>query len=186
MKNIKIGTLNTQNSKINRTGGVNGRLDNSKILASHIEQEGYYLLGTQELTRVFSKKMLNNLKKYKLFGGYRYGSSKIVKKIKFLEDFNENNSIITNQPVVREKTKMLPWVPNNPKDLLTSIIKGSIMPRIATIITIDDPKIGKIYAINTHLDYQLSSVQMRQLKNLLKMIRDISFEYKIIITGDLV
>lgn len=46
MKNIKIGTLNTQNSKINRTGGVNGRLDNSKILASHIEQEGYYLLET--------------------------------------------------------------------------------------------------------------------------------------------
>ena len=43
MKNIKIGTLNTQNSKINRTCGVNGRLDNSKILASQIEQEGYYL-----------------------------------------------------------------------------------------------------------------------------------------------
>lgn len=37
MENIKIGTLNNQNSKINRTGGVNGSLDNSKILASHIE-----------------------------------------------------------------------------------------------------------------------------------------------------
>ena len=49
-----------------------------------------------------------------------------------------------NSEVVREKTKMLPWVPNNPKDLLTSIIKGSIISRIATIITIDDPKIGKL------------------------------------------
>ena len=35
---------------------------------------------------------------------------------------------------------MLPLVPNNSKDLLISIIKGSIISRIATIITIDDPK----------------------------------------------
>ena len=44
---IKIGTLNTQNSKINRTGGITieGN-DNAKILAEHIEQTGYYILGT--------------------------------------------------------------------------------------------------------------------------------------------
>ena len=46
MENIIIGTLKTLNSKINRMGGVNVSLYNSKILASHIEQEWYYLLGT--------------------------------------------------------------------------------------------------------------------------------------------
>ena len=49
-----------------------------------------------------------------------------------------------NSEVVSEKTKMLPLVPNNSKDLLISIIKGSMISRIATIITIDDPKIGKL------------------------------------------
>ena len=39
MENIKIGTLKTQNSKINRMGVVNVSLYNSKILASHIVQE---------------------------------------------------------------------------------------------------------------------------------------------------
>ena len=53
MDTIRIGSLNTQNSRINRTGGItsDGK-DNSKILAEHIEDSGYYFLGTQELTRV--------------------------------------------------------------------------------------------------------------------------------------
>lgn len=181
---IKIGTLNTQNSKINRTGGITieGN-DNAKILAEHIEQTGYYILGTQELTRVFSKKLLGHLENYKLYGNYRYGNSPLIQKSP-IESFNENNAIITQMPVLKTTTNLLPWFPNNPKDLLESIQKASIMPRIITIAEIDDPNVGTIYAINTHLDYQLKSVQIRQLKRIYQIIQILSQQYPIVLTGD--
>ena len=185
MSTIKIGTLNTQNSKINRTGGItNEGIDNTKILAEHIEKTGYYFLGTQELTRVFSKNLLNHLKKYKLYGNYRYGSSKLVQSIGMLDSFNENNAIITNQKVLRTSTNLLPWFPSNPKDLFESLKHGSIMPRIITITEISDPKIGNIYALNTHLDYQLKSVQTRQLKRIYEIIEILIKNYPVVLTGD--
>lgn len=185
MSTIKIGTLNAQNSKINRTGGITLEgLDNTKILANHIENTGYYFLGTQELTRVFSKKLLNNLETYKLYGGYRYGSFKLVQSIGVLDSFNENNAIITNQKVFRTTTNLLPWFPSNPKDLLESLKHGSIMPRIVTIVEITDSKIGNIYALNTHLDYQLKSVQTRQLKRIYEIVEILNKVYPVVLTGD--
>lgn len=185
MDTIKIGTLNAQNSKINRTGGITKEgLDNSKILANHIENTGYYFLGTQELTRVFSKNLLNNLKTYKLYGDYRYGSSKLVQNINVIDSFNENNAIITNKSVIQTTTNILPWFPNNPVDLMESLKHGSIMPRIVTVARIYEPGIEDIYAINTHLDYQLKSVQTRQLKNLYKMISILNDIYPVVLTGD--
>ena len=185
MSTIKIGTLNTQNSKTNRTGGLTSDgLDNAQIPANHIEKTGYYFLGTQELTRVFSKRLLNHLKTYKLYGEYRYGSSKLVKNIGVIESFNENNSIITNKDVLTTTTNLLPWFPNNPKDLLESLKKGSIMPRIITIAEIKDESIGNIYAVNTHLDYQLKNIQIKQLKNIYDIIKILSKDYPIVLTGD--
>ena len=186
MDTIRIGTLNTQNNKTNRTGGVTkDGIDNSKLLAQHINNSGYYFLGTQELTRVFSNSLMNNLKNYKLYGGYRYGESKIARSIKFIDDFNENNAIITDKNVVRTDTKLLTWIPNNPKDLFESLKHGSIMPRIITMVEIQDDNIGNIVALNTHLDYQLKSVQARQLKNICKIIQMLSKENKnIVLTGD--
>lgn len=185
MDTIKIGTLNTQNNKINRSGGLTtDGMDNSVNLAQHIENIGYYFLSTQELTRVFSDKLMKNLEHYKLYGGYRYGSSKLVKKIKVLDDFNENNAIITNRNVKDISTNLLPWFPNNPRDLMSSLKHGSIMPRIVTSTLITDEVFGDIYAINTHLDYQLKSVQLRQLKNIYKMISILSKEYQMVLTGD--
>lgn len=183
---IKIGTLNCQNNKVNRNGGLreNG-IDNTELLAKHIEKTGYYCLGTQELTRVFSSNLVNNLKKYKLYGNYRMGSSKLIKTIKPLDLFNENNAIITSGNVTKTETRFLPWFPNNPKDLLESIQKGSIMPRIITSALIENPDMPSIYAINTHLDYQLESVQRRQIKNILKVVQILSKQYPIVLTGDL-
>lgn len=185
MDTIKIGTLNTQNSKVNRTGGIapDGK-DNAKTLAKHIENTGYYFLGTQELTRVFSKNLMKNLKKYKLYGNYRYGSSKLVQSIGALDCFNENNAIITSGPVIKTETNLLPWIPNNPKALFESLKSLSIMPRIVTIAEISDSNIGTIYAINTHLDYQLKNVQIRQLKRLYRILEILSKEYPIVLTGD--
>lgn len=185
MDTIKIGTLNTQNNKINRTGGITPEgTDNSSILANHIENAGYYFLGTQELTRVFSKNLLNNLKNYKLYGNYRYGSSKLVQSINVLDSFNENNAIITKGDFLRTTTNLLPWFPSNPKALFESLKTGSIMPRIVTIAEITDENIGNVFAINTHLDYQLKNVQTRQLKSIYEIIKILIDEYPVVLTGD--
>lgn len=185
MDTIKIGTLNAQNSKVNRTGGITPEgIDNTKILAEHIEKTGYYFLGTQELTRVFSEKLLNHLETYKLYGNYRYGDSKLVQQVGAIDSFNENNAIITENQVLKTTTNLLPWFPRNPKALLESLQKGSIMPRIATIAEISDPNIGNIYAINTHLDYQLKSVQTRQLKRISQIVEILSQTYPVVLTGD--
>lgn len=185
METIKIGTLNTQNSKVNRTGGImsDGK-DNALALAQHIESECYYFLGTQELTRVFSKNLLNHLNNYKLYGDYRYGSSKMVQCVGMLDSFNESNAIITNRQVLRTATNLLPWLPNNPASLLESLMKGSIMPRIITVAEISDENIGSIYALNTHLDYQLKNVQERQLRSIYEVIKVLKQHYPVVLTGD--
>lgn len=186
MELIRIGTINVQNSRINRSGGITDKgIDNAQVLANHIENTGYYFLGTQELTRVFSKKILSNLSRYKLYGNYRFGSSKLVQSISVLDSFNENNAIITDGEILTLKTKLLPWFPSNPKDLIESLIHGSIMPRIITMVEIKDYNLGNIYAINTHLDYQLKSVQTKQLKSIYKIIKILIISNKnIVLTGD--
>lgn len=109
----------------------------------------------------------------------------MVESIKFLDDFNENNAIITNRNVLKEKTNILPWFPNNPKDLFESIKNGSIMPRIITMVELEDKQFGSIYVLNTHLDYQLKSVQTRQLKRLYDIIKILNeANYPIVLTGD--
>ncbi|MBP3461414.1 MAG: endonuclease/exonuclease/phosphatase family protein [Bacilli bacterium] len=182
---IKIGTVNLQNNKVNRNGGLReDGIDTSKLVAQHIEEEQYDILGTQELTRNFVNNITSNLVKYKLYGNYRYGSSLLAKKIPFINDFNENNNIITKDEVIEEKTEMLPWIPNNPKDLVISISKASIMPRIVTITITKNETMGVICSINTHLDYQIPSIQKRQLKFLKQLIKKYSKEYPVILTGD--
>ena len=48
---IKIGTVNLQNNKTNRSGGLReDGIDTAKLVAEHIETEKFDILGTQELT----------------------------------------------------------------------------------------------------------------------------------------
>lgn len=185
---IKIGTLNCQNNIINRNGGIQeSGIDNSKILANHIQGNDYFCFGTQELTRNISLNLTKNLKNcgcYKLYGNYRFGSSNIIKSINSIESYNENNCIITNRLVVYKETNKLPWISRNPKELIESITKGSIMPRIATGILIDDEYVGKVFVLNTHLDYQIPSIQHKQLKELLKLVKEVNYFFPVILTGD--
>ena len=77
-------SVNLQNNKVNRNGGLReDGIDTSKLVAQHIEEEQYDILGTQELTRNFVNNITSNLVKYKLYGNYRYGSSLLAKKIPF-------------------------------------------------------------------------------------------------------
>lgn len=58
------------------------------------------------------------------------------------------------------------------------------MPRIVTIVISEDPEHNKICMINTHLDYQIPSIQMKQLDALKKLIGKYSQSYDIFLTGD--
>lgn len=82
--------------------------------------------------------------------------------------YNENNQIITKHNVIKNKTIWLPWLANNFSDFKESVTKMPIMPRIATIVVSEDEEHRKVCMINTHLDYQVSSIQIRQLKALKK------------------
>lgn len=178
---IKIGTVNLQNNKINRTGGLReDGIDTAKLVAKHIENEKFDILGTQELTSLFINNIINNLETYKLYGGYRYGNGLIGK---IVSDFNETNSIITNHEIIEEQTKNMPFIPNNLSDLKKSIVKASIMPRIITIIV---TKINGelICAMNTHLDYQIPNVQIKQLEFIKNLVKVYSEKYPVILTGD--
>lgn len=176
---LKIGSLNVKDNSINSKGGMReDGISNADILAKQIKEEEFDLIGTQELTIKYVNELALRLNDYKFYGNYRYGN--LLKNI----PFNENNNIITNKNVVMQNTIWLPWIANNFTDLKKSITKMSIMPRIATIVIINDEIHGQICMINTHLDYQIPSIQMRQLQALKKIITKYSSQYPIILTGD--
>ncbi len=176
---MKFGSFNVKDNFINNHGGQrdDGK-SNADIVSKIIIAEEFDLLGTQELTINYVNEIATRLKDYKFYGDYRYGN--IIKKM----PFNETNSIITNKKIDFTETIHLPWIPNNITDLKTSIVKFSIMPRIATIVIINDEENGRICMINTHLDYQVPSIQLRQLQELKKLIQKYSQNYPVILTGD--
>lgn len=184
MEEIKIGSINTKDNKINRNGGI--REDggnNSIIVANNISKEQFDILGTQELTRNFVNSITEHLTTYKFYGDYRYGDG-LISKLPFFKEWNENNNIITNRDVISTETVQLPWIPTNPKDLKESIVKASIMPRIATIVLSKANDGEVVCSINTHLDYQISSVQKRQLHFLYNLVSKYVQRYPVTLTGD--
>ena len=179
MDTLKIGSFNTKDNSINSKAGMReDGISNADILANQIKENAFDLLGTQELTIKYVNELALRLNGYKFYGSYRYGN--LLTKI----PFNENNNIITNKNVVSQNTIWLPWLANNFTDLKKSITKVSIMPRIATIVITKDQIHGEICMINTHLDYQIPSIQIRQLQALKKIIAKYSSQYPIILTGD--
>lgn len=174
-----IGSFNTKDNSINSHGGIReDGTSNALIVSDIIKENKFDLLGTQELTINYVNTIKLGLDNYKFYGNYRYG--KLLKKM----PYNENNNIITNKKVVLEKTYHLPWIANNIKDLKDSVVKMSIMPRIATVIIFDNDNNNCMCMINTHLDYQIPSIQIRQLTELKKLIKAYSTLYPTIVTGD--
>ena len=199
MNTLKIASINTKDNSINRTGGIReDGTSNAEILADIIKKENLDLIGTQELTIEYVNALQRELNfkqniygqnelytgKYQFTGSYRYGDL-------FLKmPYNENNNIIIkhqneqDKEILEERTVWLPWIPDNFNDLKTSITKLSIMPRIATIVVLKDEIFGSLCMINTHLDYQLPSLQIRQLKALKQLILKYQQKYPVIVTGD--
>jgi len=66
---LKIGTLNCQNNTENRQN----RNNHAILLGEHILKQKYDILGTQELTMRFTRKVDEYLREYHFYGDYQYG-----------------------------------------------------------------------------------------------------------------
>lgn len=172
MSDLKIASINVKDNATNRAGNA----ENAKKISNIIKD--FDLIGTQEFTIKYINEVAQHLKNYKFYGSYRYGNLLVNMP------YNENNNIITNQHVTENNTIWLPWVADNFKDLKTSITKMSIMPRIATIVIIKTKDEQEVCMINTHLDYQVPSIQIRQLNAIKDLIAKYGQNYPLIITGD--
>jgi endonuclease/exonuclease/phosphatase family metal-dependent hydrolase len=172
---IKIGCFNVKNDVQNY---MINKETNADAIAEMINHQKFDLFGMQELTAKYFKELSLRLKDYKFYGKYRYG--RLFKGL----SYNENNNIITNKKVMFERTIWLPWIANNFKDLKLGVKKKSIMPRIATIVIVEDKDNGKLCMINTHLSSRISSIQLCQLKKLKEIIMKYNKKYPIILTGD--
>lgn len=176
---LKIGTLNCQNNTENRQN----RNDRASLLASYILEKKYDILGTQELTMRFTRKVDKYLKEFNFYGDYQYGRGIIGKYFPLIKTFNQGNQIITHIPVESTRTRTLPWIPYSFKELWRALKKPSLERRIVTRIEIETEK-QRIYILNTHLDYYTPSVQKRQLNYLLKKIKKYRNYASVVLMGD--
>lgn len=175
MDTLIIGSFNTRNNKLHMKNGENDAKKVSRI----IKREALDLLGTQELTINYTKQIKEKLGSgYTFCGNYRCGN--LLAHI----PYNENNCIITKQNVIYNETIRLPWIPKKITELTKAIFQFSLMPRIATIVITEDEERRKICMINTHLDYNIPSVQIRQLKVLKEIVLKYNSQYPVILTGD--
>lgn len=181
---MKVLCINCQNNDINRNGGITSDgIDYCESL-KEIINNNYDIVGTQEMSKLFTERLKEKLRNYRFIGKYRfdYTIAKIVSKE--LAKYIENNKILVHGNVVEEKNIKLPYIPFNYKEIKKGLKKGSLIRRIATCCLVDDLKLGKVYVINTHLDYYIVSVQERQINKLLKHIKKVSNKYNVVITGD--
>lgn len=181
MNSIKIGSFNTKDNSINKRGGFRADgTSNADLFSKMVREYDFDLLGTQELTIKYVNELKLRLCDYSFNGKYRFGNGLLTHF-----PYNENNMILTKKETILDVTKHLPWFPSNLSTLKTSIIKMSIMPRIATIVVIEHEEFGKLCMINTHLDYQIPEIQIRQLDEIKRLILKYQKEYPVILTGDL-
>lgn len=160
MEELKIGSFNLRNHYWKK--GWDG--DHYPLLLANFIKINYInLLGVQELVRNYSYKLQKELgESYTITGKYRYGH------IPFIGQFNESNSIISNEPILQSETKYLARIP----------LIHTQMPRIMTSIeTLDH------FMINTHLEYWNQSSQKYQLQVLYNYIVKNKNKFPII-TGD--
>ncbi len=158
-----IGTFNVQNKYFLKNYNGKNIKNNPRIFNEMLKEYQIDILGTQELVKGYLENLNQEInKQYQILGGYRFPKG-LFKK------FNETNSIITKQPILKCETKHLPFLP-------------TLLPRIVTIAHLHTKEAGTICFMNTHLSFANRKVQKRQLETLQKMIASISIP--IILTGD--
>ena len=162
----------------------NDFIEHSKTLANYIKENNYDIIGTQEMSGIYTRYLDKNLDEYNMSGGYRFCFG-ILNKLSLFERINENNKIIFKGTKLSGKTFRLPWFPFNKKELQRALRIKSLMRRIASGVLVETKSGDKFYVINTHLEYASASVQVKQLKKIYKFIKQKHEKYNIIFMGDL-
>ncbi len=182
---MKVLCVNCQNNAVNQRGGLSkSGYDYCQMLANHIIDGEYDIVGSQEMSMNFTNHLKSFLTNYNFYGKYRSNFKILGLIFPKIRNYSENNKIMIKDEVLNEKTIYLPFIPSNIKEIYKGLKKGSLMRRIASCALVNSKELGKIYVINTHLDYYIGSVQKKQLKKLYKHIYIKSMTYPIILTGD--
>lgn len=135
-------------------------INKTNYLISFINKYDLDILGVQEYLYRDAKKF--NLDNYKCVGNGRF---KHIDSI-----FNETNAVITRFKVLNNKTIKLPW-------FFTSF------PRIMTKVHVKHNN-QEYLVINTHLDYLHKISQKKQLKYIIKYLKNKNINKNIILMGD--
>lgn len=151
------------------------------ILAKHIRNFQYDILGTQELTQPLLNQVQSLLPSYRTYGEYRFKHFSFLQNLPIINSYNENNNILTKHQVIDHKTFYLPWFPKTTQDWLS---KKPFLPRIVTVATVRNKKVGMICVINTHLNHRIPNIQIRQLQCLKRIIQKYQNMYPVILMGD--
>lgn len=142
---LRISTFNIQNDY----GKYN--ISKTKEIIDYIKKNKIDIVGLQEVYKKLDKDLENNID-YKYFGKYRFISRFILRRI------NEKTPILLKKDIISYQDYHLPYLPG-------------LMKRIMTKVEImEDNK--KISIYNTHLDYQFDIVKKRQLKRIIKIIKN--------------
>ena len=136
------------------------------------------VLCSQEIPRRLANKFQKVMKGYSVNGDSRYRH--YLKSL----PFNEKNPIITKRSVIHTRTIRYKSKIKNISEFFRYLKNIPILPRIATLIVIKSDKEKDICIINTHLDYKLSIIQKKQLKELTELINTYKEKYEVVITGD--
>ncbi|MDD3187104.1 MAG: endonuclease/exonuclease/phosphatase family protein [Bacilli bacterium] len=177
MQKVKVMTFNVRNNseRLFYNNKENSTLKKAQILSNFIVDNNIDIIGAQELVRKYVKILKNLLIGYNFAGEYRR------QKKKFISLANESNSIITRYKIIRTKTFYLPYFPKNKLQILKNYL--DIAPRIMTMVLLELENKKRVYVFNTHLNYEFSDVQKRQLDKVLKILKKYN-DYPIILTGD--
>ena len=150
-----IATFNIQNKyKLKEYSGIDSYGDHTKELVDFINDNNIDIIGIQELTSNYKKRLLKLInKKYKIVGKYRF--TRFFNIFSYTKKYNEANSIITNKKIIKTKTYHLPFFPRT--------------PRIATItyLLLEN---NVIRVINTHLENRVKKIRDKQLEYIVKLL----------------
>ena len=96
---LVIATFNIQNKyKLKKYAGIDSYGDHTKELVDFINDNNIDIIGVQELTSNYKKRLLKLInKKYKIVGKYRF--TRFFNIFPYTKKYNETNSIITHKKI---------------------------------------------------------------------------------------
>jgi len=169
---LKIASFNIKHRLFNNSTLLTNRVFDV------IKKHQIDVLCCQEIPRRLSNKFSKLMKGYDVLGDSRYHH--YLKSL----PFNEKNPIITNKEHIHAKTIRYKHKVKNIIEFLIYLKNIPIFPRIATVVVLKTDIKKDICVINTHLDYKLSIVQKKELKDLLELVKEYHKKYDIVLTGD--